>query len=727
MEVISVTISPAPSGALQALAMEPMTMGYDAVSSRIEEGYLNGGLYSWARELWRNYHQAVQRKMAASSVTAPFTREDVERAFGYTPEQRFDFLNLHRPEGSTGGSLKRVVFNTGPYMTWDEVRDYFASGVGEGHADLVGIDNPLGDRHAGARESTCPWNRDGGIVVVSYHPTEMPEGAKVWIRRDPVARRYGVVRQYTGIEEFGVPQYDKVTTLDVEDELGLNWLEDVIPQTPLAEHGGVMFALLGNDPFADDVDGVDQIGAGGRGTESPTVLVNFLLDHVAEAVGGITVVYRVGPVGTASGRIDKRTSDGTVVPYESRNIYGLEGWVRYGQRNTRFAGVEEGVWNSSDGRLVIDWTLLPEVLPVKDRNMTPHRGTGHIVTRYRDDLHPWRKGSNKSDHFEFWGVPEAKVWKRLRLVLRPVSDPTVLPDGWHVRQNPARSGIVAPDGSELYPEWREWAEEWIETMPTVLAEAIKAAMPKPPGHEKLERDLLERLFFRTAARRLLDLDKEEVTSSGEGDAADGVQIDVAEEEGNRRRPGSNPDDPHPDPTGGGVGTRHRSTPGGSRSRKVKKRLSHLPEPRWFTKEEWEQEFSGDDNAHQMFVRLRSMPDGEGGVKYVLYFNQHHALYRDQEAFFKHWRNAARKGSPVSHLSDDDLMEHVRTAYWMDSASRYFAAAAHHMLDENGVKPDADAVDGLRSDRLRLTQGAEGYINVEHQVRALASGKPKAAF
>ncbi|GAG18489.1 unnamed protein product, partial [marine sediment metagenome] len=151
----------------------------EIVASRLEEAYANSQPYQWAIELWRNFQQAIER----------LDPEAREKAI-----QKFDLLNLH------GGTLKRVVWNTGPHMTEKEMNDYFTI-IGKGHGNTWRMDNPTGNRHAGAREMILPWN-PAGMVVVSYHPVHLPEGAMVWIVRDPESGGFALKPLTTGYENF---------------------------------------------------------------------------------------------------------------------------------------------------------------------------------------------------------------------------------------------------------------------------------------------------------------------------------------------------------------------------------------------------------------------------------------------------------------------------------------------------------------------------------------------
>ena len=224
-----------------AIQVRPLQIAPEGITRSLEEGYANGSTYQWALELWRNFWQAVGRS-ESTSATAPI--------------QRFDMLNVH------GGALKRVVWNTGPYMPEGDLRKYMLT-LGQGGGDTWSLDNPLGDRHAGARESLLPWN-PAGVVVLSYHPVDQPEGAMVWLRRDDDSGVFGALTLPTDYETaIGDVEMDLVVPLGV-DQFGFDW-RSIVHQTAssgrndggLERHGGVAFVLLGSDRTADDIDGVD--------------------------------------------------------------------------------------------------------------------------------------------------------------------------------------------------------------------------------------------------------------------------------------------------------------------------------------------------------------------------------------------------------------------------------------------------------------------------------------
>lgn len=686
-----------------------MLIGMDprAVRSRIDEGYMNGGPYSWAREYWRNFHQQVTRRLEALGVEQ-HTAEAVKTAFGYMPQQRFDILNVHVPVDDNDvpfphGALKRVIWNTGPHMTETEIREYFTQ-VGAGHGDLVTIDNPLGDRHAGARESSLPWN-PAGVVVVSYHPTHLPDGAKAWMAFDEDAQAYRLRELPTGIETLGVPTQDVVTPATVADDYGLDWME-VINQTEVKDHGGVLFAFLGGNPLIDDINGVDE-SRFRKGAEAPTGIATFLLDNVARTLGEVTVLYPLSSA-TAGTYLDRHDADGRQHAFESRSIQGLVTWETTGVAGSRtrkpIPGTHKGTWRSEDGRLEIDWTLLPEPIP---RSMAPYRGEGHIVVRYRDDLHPFSPSKTTPDKFEVWGVSEVSVWKRLRLVLRPTADPRALDDGWHVRQNPSRSGVVAYDGTEVY--WRNWADEFAENMPDPIDSALKSVAHRKPDYAKRKRELLERLVARDMAK-LAAGTRDLAGNPLPGDA--GAVGEGQETESERRE---RHDDESPGSGGADEGgqtrepgrRRRKASEGATHTRTRRKQYSDLPDPVFLEKEEWESQ--GYEHLH--FVRLVMT-----GSSLELRFNKHHELYREQLAYFRHWRDNARKGSPLHRVKDEVIEEAVQMAYWSDAASRYYSA-----LRRLGAS-DKFKVDELRDDPIYLTIGAEGYQNVDSAVKTAVGGK-----
>ncbi len=293
------------------IQVRPLHIAPEGITRSLEEGYANGSTYQWALELWRNFWQAVGRA-ESTSATAPI--------------QRFDMLNVH------GGALKRVVWNTGPHMPEADLKKYMLT-LGQGGGDTWSLDNPLGDRHAGARESLLPWN-PAGVVVLSYHPTEQPEGAMVWLQRDDDNGVFGALLLPTDTETaLGDVEMGLVVPLGV-DQFGFDW-RDILRQTAssgrndggMQRNGGVAFVLLGTDRNVDDLDGVDcseYTSTRGR-SETPTGLATFLLDKIADTTDtSVSVVYQVG---AGADRLNRPDSNGKVHAFDSRNIYGLAGWT----------------------------------------------------------------------------------------------------------------------------------------------------------------------------------------------------------------------------------------------------------------------------------------------------------------------------------------------------------------------------------------------------------------
>ncbi len=677
-----------------SLTVRPLNIATRGITRSLEEGYANGSPYQWALELWRNFWQAVGRR-----------DESVRRV----AVQRFDMLNVH------GGALKRVVWNTGPYMPESELRQYMLM-LGQGGGDTWSLDNPLGDRHAGARESLLPWN-PAGVVVLSYDPVEQPEGAMVWLRRDEESGAYGAALLPTGIETaIGDPEYDQVVGLGF-DPFGFDWMS-IVRETAssgrssdggLQRNGGVAFALLGSDLFVDDLDGVDNSSyARSRNrVETTTGLATFLLDKIAQTSGtNVSVVYRVGAEPDRLTRID---STGREQAFDSRTIYGLEGWTtrsgRGGQQRVDLALESGSVPLVIDGRPVgvATWTLLPE--GTARNNMMPYRGVGHVAARYRDELMPRPNSGSAVKQLAPWGVIVREVAERTRVIVElNQSGP-----GWHVIQNPARSDLRAADGSPI--PWESFHDQFNDALEELAAPIwnemarIRAARPR---NVEAERRLLTKLRRRIHRD---DRDAETMSAvdpSAPGEHAAGQPADA----GTAHLHEGNPTPwPPPAPTPGPIPGESPMSTGvveaegaGGQATVPRRRRPGLPLPEWVQGEVWMEQYEYD--LARFVVVERS------GNDVVIRYNQDHDIFVSQVSWFT--QECAQSRSPrVRRLPAGEIVDAIKEAYHLDSAPRYLWGMRmdpnfREVLDRPRTDPTAPCV---------MTIGAGGFNNVDQVIQA----------
>lgn len=656
--------------------LTPLKESDAIVASRLEESYANSRPYQWGIELWRNYTQVLER-------TNPKNIRGDER-------QVFDVRPVH------GGALKRVVWNTAAHMSAEELNSYFTQ-IGVGHGDTWRLDNPTGNRHAGAREMLIPWN-PAGVVVISYHPEALPEGAMVWIAKE--GDRYGLKSLPTGVEVFGEMVYQLVAPLTVDD-YGFDWMT-VLPEE-MREHGGVAFVLLGRDLFADDLDGVDPGNeAIGRSAETATALANALLDRIARIRGQVTVLYRVGTTET-KGRLTRMSSDGTEYVYDSRNIYGAEGWLLEGQRQKPAKHVS-GVWSSTTGEFDVEWTLLDKATP-QAIAFRPFKGLGHVVARYRDEF----MDVTDKDHrrrLALWGVSYREVSDRLSLRIIPK---TTGP-GYHLRQGGAsRSLLIGSDGQPV--PWDDWAEEFSNDLP----EPIKAALAAVKIQHRTSDEAIKRLMERIRTR-MNGANRGAATETAEKDPKGNVGSGPVTEVGFGTLGGGTKGNGRPerDPKNPRSGTAATVNPAGTGHRPVVRRsIQKPPEARWFKPDEWEAQtaglFDGVDPA-TIFVYLT-----KSGDEYELWFNEGHGLFIDQRQYYTRW--ASEKGAALRRLPVEEIEQAVRQAYELDTIGRVFATMKR-------LKP-GPTMRMFDDNLLALTVGAEGYQNVDQSITTDLGGRASA--
>jgi hypothetical protein len=675
------------------LQVRPLDIAPAGITRSLEEGYANGSPYQWALELWRNFWQAVGRSGHSTS---------------HVPSQRFDMLRVH------GGALKRVVWNTGPHMPESELREYMLT-LGQGGGDMWSLDNPLGDRHAGARESLLPWNH-AGVVVLSYHPVEQPDGAMVWLRRGEDGT-YGAALLPTDIETaLGDVEFGQVVPLGV-DPFGFDW-RDIVRQTAnsgrggdggLERNGGVAFVLLGSDEYADDLDGVDNSQyARSRGrAETPTGLATFLLDKIADTEGtNVSVVFKVG---AEPDRLTRTDSTGTEQAFDSRTIHGLPGWTTRAGSGTRDR--VELPCESGSIPLYIDdeqvgeakWTLLPDGAP--RNNLMPFRGEGHVVARYRDELMFRPNAGSPARQLAPWGVIVPEVAKRTRIIV----ELNQRGEGWHVIQNPARSDLRAADGAAI--PWESFHEQFNDAMEELAAPIwtemarIRAAQPR---NLEAERRLLAKLRRRIDRNDREPEDMAVTNPGGDGSAGSGQPAEAGT--GHEHNDGPSNWPPPSTEAGPLPGDAPATTPvteaegSGEHAVARRRRRPGLPTPEWVSGEVWSEEYEYD--PRRLVVVERS------GNDVVIRYNLDHDIYVSQVAWFT--EECARSRSPrIRRLPAPEIVAAVKEAYHLDSAPRYLWGMRmdpnfREVLDRPRSDPNAPCV---------MTIGAGGFNNVDQVIQA----------
>jgi hypothetical protein len=676
----------------QTLEMEvvPLTIANEGIRRSIEEGYAGGAPNQWALELWRNFHQAVGR--AGGTLT-------------HTPVQRFDMLGVHR------GALKRVVWNTGPHMTETELRSYMLT-LGQGSGDTWSLDNPQGDRHAGARETLLPWN-PAGVIVLSYHPRLLPHGAMVWLKKDAHGN-FGAAMLPSGAETaLGDPEYDKVVALGV-DPYGFDWMTLVDATASgrgvaggIKRQGGVAFALLGQDTFVDDLDGVDNSAyARSRGrVETPTALTNYLLDKVATT--GSTTVSVVYPVGEYTGnRLLRVDSAGGEHGYDSRNIYGLDGWTtkglaggarraaipaRSGVVPLTLSGVEVGN---------VEWTML-DADPGRTA-FAPYQGLGHVAARYRDELMFRPNRGSAPKQLSHWGIIIPEVANRVRLIVNLDQ----IGPGWHIIQDPARADIRAADGSGI--PWETFQDQFNDQMEELAApiwDEMARIRAERPRNLEAERRLLDKL------RRKLsrpNRDPESVDTSdarrGDPDVTAGVGDEIDAGIGGYGNGDPNPHQPLRNPRPGAANDTepvHEADGPGDTPVRTRPRRPGLPIPEWVHGDAWVDAHDYDPSRFVVVVR--------SGSDVIIRYNEDHEVYTTQVAWFTQWC-AEHRNRRLRRLPAAEVIESVKEAYHLDSAPRY-------LWGMRSNRSFRDVLDKAETDPQLcvMTIGAGGFNNVDQAI------------
>jgi hypothetical protein len=691
---------------MSAPANRPVRSTDEKTSQGMEEGYVNSLAYQSLIEIWRN---------AAHAANRPGWFASTKRAPKDKPMLVFDFANV-----GTASALKRVAWNTGPHMGFTEVDEYFTHvGAGQGGGGgMWRMNNPLGDRHAGVRETLVPAN-PAGFVVLSYHPTLLPKGAMVWIIKDPTTNLYCPKQQDTGNTDFAGNAVYAETVEIGPDEFGFDWwnvidqLEDTSGDLTFRRLGGVAIVLLGFDQDADDRYGVDVAGrtAIGRTPETATGGAQALLDKIA--VPGLRVSYRY-PVGNATSkgnaRIDWTLSDGSKLYGDSRSVHGQIGWLETGQtKGSKGAGVrrllkhQKGTWTSKlYPGLEIEWTMLDNTRP--PAGMAPFRGGGHVVIRYRDEFMPTPPYSAPlSDLFQGWGVAYSEVFDRLRLVVRAPMSPAA-GHGWFIRQDPTRSRAIYGDGTEL--PFDNWKDEWCADLPQAIQDEIdkfaivnqdkytqelalrilKQARERKGAFERMQQDEVEKVDKSTDDGEFSCSEDEVAGGSGDGGGGGGGGGGTGS--GNSTGSGGTPTNT-PDPN---VPGQHRSRTGVNES--------GLPQPEWLTEAQWK--------AQQLDPAIFVYMPKHGNT-HLLRFNEGHPYYKNTDAFWSTEFRKMTRSRAVKRRKAADITRGVKAVIWADNASRIV----------NSLQYDATALaDYETPSNKTLTRAAMSVETLDHAIRAL---------
>lgn len=408
----------------------------------------------------------MQASTSISPMTVSGVRHLVERAYRESGELQYLrelVVNAFEakatrielgPEWSavaSEGVYRLMVADNGKGMGPDELLRFLNTFGGGG--------KPIGDAHenfgVGAKTSLLPWNHHG-VVVISWTPTS-PAGAMVWLTRDPQSGEYGAKKFETN---DGI--YEEVVVPDAHwARVKPDWIED---------HGTVV-VCLGLTGREDTF-----LGKTGKGDiKGISAYLNKRLWAVPEGVELFVQELRsdkradwprslaeaTGPAGTPDRRCNRRKIEGAHYFVER-----VERTVGDG----RFAA--KGTLTLSDGT-EIDWYLWDGERPAV--HSYAHKN-GYIAAVYKRELFDTQQHPGQ---FRTFGIAQSAVRANLTIIARPPHTNGT----YGVYPDTARNALKIQGtkrAGESLP-WAEWAQEFAESLPSPIREALAKAAPTSSG------------------------------------------------------------------------------------------------------------------------------------------------------------------------------------------------------------------------------------------------------
>jgi hypothetical protein len=231
-----------------------------------------------------------------------------------------------------------------------------------------------------------------------------------------------------------------------------------------------------------------------------------------------------------------------VYDYDSRHIYGLEGWVTEGQRRTPIGHKTGAIPLLVNGNPVgqTRWTLLD-----KDagRSFAPFHGKGHVRARYRGELMPVPPINGYAlQQLMPWGVIEPEVADRVRIIVE--LDQTG--PGCHVRQDSSRARLRAADDSPI--PWESFQDQFNtlgDTLAAPIWEAMDHARKARPRITEAERRLMTKLAAKLQIEIVPDVDVEVAVDDPGAPNTHTLTRETIDVGGGNGGGGANPDGPGP--------------------------------------------------------------------------------------------------------------------------------------------------------------------------------------
>lgn len=397
------------------------------------------GIHHLVERAYREGHeQQYLRELLANAVEANATRVE----FG--PEWRA----VERE-----GVYRLMAADDGRGMTPDELQRFLTTFGGGG--------KPIGAEHenfgVGAKTSLLPWNH-AGVVVISWTEAD-PDGALIWLARDPVTGEYGarVLQDRDGSYDVTVRPFGP-------------WA-DVKPAW-ITTHGTVV-VCLGNTGREDTFLGKD-----GRGdVKGIAAYLNRRVWTVPDGVQEVVVqelrsTKRADwPRSLAEASAPGACEDGVDRRWNRRLVRGARYFVAEA-RHPRGKLAAQGTVVLAD-HTELDWYLWEGERPGVHSYA---QETGYAAALYRNELYDV---NTHGARFRSFGITAAAVRHNLTLIARPPA----FAGAYGVYPDTARNALKvqgAGRAGEPLP-WEDWAEEFARQLPDEVSAALAKAGPARAG------------------------------------------------------------------------------------------------------------------------------------------------------------------------------------------------------------------------------------------------------
>lgn len=397
----------------------------------IERTYRESGTFQWVRETHIN---AVES--GASRVEFGIEWQAVESL----------------------GVYRRVIADNGSGMGPEELVEFFNTFGGGG--------KPIGGEHenfgVGAKTSLLPWNAYG-VVVVSWVDGDP---SMIWVQRDPETGEYGLKVEMTEDPETGEDSWEAVYGPYDDPDSGCNWA--AIKPSWIEDHGTVI-VLLGDHSAADTVAGDPNR------PEADIKGVSAYLNRRLWTVGELKVYVD-----------ELRTADRSQWPRFEQDAHGPEPKAGPDRRTNRrrimgakhyieyTSGSGGKLAASGDVRLtdgtVVNWFLWEGQRPAVQSYAAI---SGYIGAVYQDEVYDTTAHHST---YRTFGISEGEVRQRTWLVIEPpLYDGKSGKLGVYPRTDRASLLLKGgPNAGGPLP-YNDWGNEFADSMPKALLDAIKAA------------------------------------------------------------------------------------------------------------------------------------------------------------------------------------------------------------------------------------------------------------